>query len=158
MTEARRAREPGVDAPPKVSARRALQPKRTHVKIVFMGLTDANQLLLEWRPPGAGLGGSLHPGLRRTPCSSPGVILVWLFEPGRSPQKVSVMLEVIASKVKQSQRNFREILFSQITSYCSRTCFGKRSSHHYTTCSGVYQLVPLTLYPNLFLYKGLGER
>ena len=47
--------------PPKVSARRAPQPKRTHVKIVFMGLTDANQLLLQWRPPGAGLGGQSPP-------------------------------------------------------------------------------------------------
>ena len=65
-------------------------------KSFFMGLTDANQLLLEWRPPGAGLGGSLHPGLRRTACSSPGVMfvspsglgraLVWIviFWPGRS--------------------------------------------------------------------------
>ena len=93
---ARQGEETRGRCPPKVSARRALQPKRTHVKIVFMGLTDANQLLLEWRPPGAGLGGSLHPGMRRTPCSSPGVMfvspsglgraLVWIviFWPGRS--------------------------------------------------------------------------
>ena len=109
-------------APPKSAPGGRHNPNGLMSKSFYMGLTDTNQLLLQWRPPGAGFGGAVPtPGLRRTPCSSPGVILVWPFGPGTSPQKVSVILKVIASKVKQSQRNFREIEFSQVTSYCSRT-------------------------------------
>ena len=48
-------------APPKSAPGGRHNPNELMSKSFYMGLTDTNQLLLQWRPPGAGLGGQSPP-------------------------------------------------------------------------------------------------
>ena len=49
------------------------------------------ELLPQWRPPGADRGVGLYPGLRRTACSSPGVMFVSPFGLGRTLVRMSIL-------------------------------------------------------------------
>ena len=80
VTEARRAREPGVKKkpPPMIGARRVPQPRRnTPDNDPFLpGLSDANHHRCSGALRAPIMGWSLYPGLRRASRSSPGVMFV----------------------------------------------------------------------------------